>query len=71
MRLLLYRSFTNIENLISKKELASKIARNNRRKRNREPDDYYAYYKDNRVLNFVRQEQELNYLINHYWSTQK
>ena len=71
LRRLLYRSFTNIENLISKKELASKIARNNRRKRNREPDDYYAYYKDNRVLNFVRQEQELNYLINHYWSTQK
>ena len=66
LRRLLYRSLYNTDILISKKERVSKLARRRRKRRRESEKNYYVYYD-----NVVRQEREIKYMINHYWSTQK
>ncbi len=71
LRRLLYRSLYNTDILISKKERVSKLARRRRKRRRESEKNYYVYYDNDRLLNLVRQEREIKYMINHYWSTQK
>lgn len=71
LRRLLYRSLYNTDILISKKERVSKLARHRRKRRRESEKNYYVYYDNDRLLNLVRQEREIKYMINHYWSTQK
>ena len=65
LRRLLYRSLYNTDILISKKERVSKLARRRRKRRRESEKNYYVYYDNDRLLNLVRQEREIKYMINH------
>ena len=71
LRRLLYRSLYNTDILISKKERVSKLARRRRKRRRESEKNNYVYYDNDRLLNLVRLEREIKYMINLYWSTQK
>ncbi len=71
LRRLLYRSLYNTDILISKKERVTQAHRRRRKRRRESEKNYYVYYDDDRLLNLVRQEREIKYMINHYWSIQK